>query len=81
MRRREELPGSSQCNSTEELEPPFPLFVPPNLMYHPQGCIWNKVEFGYYLILTVMVPDSGDAEAGPKSRVRDNVQLHRACQT
>jgi hypothetical protein len=77
-RRREELPGSSQCNSTEE--PPSPLLVPPNPGF-PHGCIWNKVEFGHYLILTVMVPDSGDAEAGPKSRVRDNVQLHRACQT
>jgi hypothetical protein len=58
---------------------PPSLYLQHQTRGNPQrGWHLEQVEIGNYLILTVMVPDSGGAEAGPKSRVclRDNAQLH-----
>jgi hypothetical protein len=63
---------------------PPSLYLQHQTRGNPQrGWHLEQVEIGNYLILTVMVPDSGGAETGPKSRVclRDNAQLHSDCPT
>jgi hypothetical protein len=70
MLQEEELPRNSQRNRTK----PLYLSTEPNVLYH-RVHLEQSYWLWYYLILTVMVPDSGHTNIVPKSWVTRNVQL------